>query len=54
MTEACELYMETPAAFAQLRRNGMARDFSWSISAARYADVYRWSVGARLGIPVPA
>lgn len=54
MTGACDLYLGNPAAFAQLRRNGMARDFSWSASASRYHDVYRWSVGARLGVPVTA
>jgi starch synthase len=54
LSGACDLYSRNPAAFAKLRANGMARDFSWNQSAARYMDVYRWSVGARLGVAVPA
>jgi starch synthase len=54
LSGACDLYSRNPAAFAKLRTNGMARDFSWNQSAARYMDVYRWSVGARLGVAVPA
>ena len=36
-----------PAKWAELQRNGMARDFSWSRSAAEYAAVYAHAVAAR-------
>lgn len=45
--EALRLYYEHPADFAALRRNGMARDFSWHDSAARYAAVYASAIAAR-------
>lgn len=44
---ACATYYDRPDELLQLRRNGMARDFSWRPSAQRYADVYRWAVEAR-------
>jgi len=31
----------TPAAWRQVQRNGMTRDFSWTASALRYLDLYR-------------
>lgn len=44
---ACATYYDQPEAYAQLQRNGMARDFSWGASADRYLDVYRWAIKAR-------
>ncbi|HEX2100518.1 MAG TPA: glycogen synthase GlgA [Candidatus Synoicihabitans sp.] len=46
---ACATYYDRPDELLQLRRNGMARDFSWRPSALRYVDVYRWAVAARTG-----
>lgn len=40
-------YYDRPDEFRQLRRNGMARDFSWRANASRYVDVYRWAIAAR-------
>ena len=42
-------YYDTPDRYRQLRRQGMARDFSWGASARRYLDVYGWAIQARLG-----
>ncbi len=36
-----------PTAIDLLRRNGMAQDFSWARSAARYEMVYRWALERR-------
>jgi starch synthase len=49
---ACATYYDQPAEFAALQRRGMAQDFSWSRSAAKYVDVYRWAVAARTGATV--
>jgi len=54
LVRAAATYVDSPDAVAGLRQNGMKQDFGWDLSAARYADVYRWAVGARRGIPVPA
>lgn len=40
---------DRPDEYRQLHRNGMARDFSWRASAAKYVEVYRWAVKARRG-----
>ena len=47
---ACATYHDRPADFAGLQQRGMARDFAWRQSAARYVDVYRWAVAARTGV----
>jgi len=44
---ACSTYYDRPAEFRALQERGMARDFSWTRSAAQYVDVYRWAVEAR-------
>jgi starch synthase len=44
---ACSTYYDRPKDLAQLRRNGMTRDFSWNISAVVYEDIYGWSIDAR-------
>jgi len=46
---ACSTYYDRPAHMDQLRRAGMAADFSWGISADRYVNLYRWAVAARRG-----
>ncbi len=38
--ERCLKVYASPASWRQLQANGMARDFSWSRSAAEYADLY--------------
>lgn len=48
---ACATYYDRPAALLALRRNGMARDFSWQPSAEKYLEVYRWAVAARNAAP---
>ncbi len=42
-------YYDRPDEYRQLRRNGMARDFSWGASARRYLDIYQWAIAARRG-----
>jgi len=37
---ALELYAHKPTR-SLLRRSGMKRDFSWTVSAQRYLDLYR-------------
>jgi starch synthase len=44
---ACATYYDRPEDYQQLRRNGMARDFSWDSSAEHYLDVYRWAITER-------
>ena len=44
LEHALGLYAD-PAAWAQLVRNGMAADFSWTRQAAAYVEVYRRLVG---------
>ncbi len=46
---ACATYYDKPQEFAQLRRNGMAQDFSWKTNAGRYVEVYRWATEQRTG-----
>ena len=46
---ACATYYDRPAEFAQLRLNGMARDFSWRQSAEHYVNIYRWAAEQRTG-----
>jgi starch synthase len=40
LRRALDLYHHDPAAWLQLMRNGMARDFSWKASAAEYERLY--------------
>ena len=44
---ACATYYDRPEGFAGLQRRGMAQDFSWTRSAGKYVEVYRWAVAAR-------
>ena len=39
--QAVDLYYNNPTAFKQLRRTGMAEDFSWANSANSYNEIYR-------------
>jgi starch synthase len=41
---ALEVYDSTPE-WRALQKNGMARDFSWKYSAARYVEIYRRVAG---------
>jgi starch synthase len=43
---ALRLYRE-PRAFLRVRRNGMARDFSWEASARKYLQLYRQANASR-------
>ncbi|HRG54524.1 MAG TPA: glycogen synthase GlgA [Lacunisphaera sp.] len=47
---ACATYYDRPQEFAGLQQRAMAKDFSWSRSAAHYVDLYRWAVEARTGV----
>lgn len=38
---ACQMYQQNPRQWAQIRRNGMAQDFSWDVSAKHYLDLYQ-------------
>ncbi len=46
---ACSTYYDQSEEYTRLRRNGMAKDFSWGASANEYLDVYRWAIAARKG-----
>ncbi len=46
---ACDTFHDRPAEFAALRRNAMARDFTWGASARTYEDVYQWARQDRAG-----
>ena len=41
-----------PAEWRKLMLNGMARDFSWTVSAREYIKVYEKVRAARLATPV--
>ncbi|MDP1581481.1 MAG: glycogen synthase GlgA [Candidatus Didemnitutus sp.] len=47
---ACATYYDRPDEWRAMQLRGMAVDFSWANSAARYADCYRWAITARTGI----
>ncbi len=51
---ACATYYDRPEELHALRLRGMARDFSWNLSAKRYVDLYRWAIAARAGHTPPA
>ena len=42
---AVELYRNHPEAWAKLRQQAMAQDFSWKISAKKYLDIYQKMMG---------
>ncbi len=44
---ACSTWYDRPSDIAAMRRNAMGRDFSWKVSAQKYAQVYQWAVGVR-------
>lgn len=46
---ACSTYYDRPAHYRALQQTGMDYDFSWTASAARYIDVYRWAIQHRTG-----
>jgi starch synthase len=46
---ALQLYFDHPKDFAQLRKNAMARDFSWGLSATAYTQIYEAAVKQRAG-----
>lgn len=47
---ACSLYYDRPAEFRSAQLRAMAQDFSWTRSAPRYVNVYRWAIQARTGV----
>jgi starch synthase len=46
LDRALKVYAQ-PAKWAELQKNGMGRDFSWSRSGREYADLYERAVAAR-------
>jgi starch synthase len=48
--EALAVYAD-PKAWAQLVKNGMAREFGWNAEAQRYVDLYRSMVPAEANRP---
>jgi starch synthase len=44
---ACATYYDRPGEFAQVQQNGMSRNYAWDESAAKYEQIYRWSIEAR-------
>ncbi|MEM7673701.1 MAG: glycogen synthase GlgA [Verrucomicrobiota bacterium] len=44
------IYHDHQQSIARMRRAAIDQDFSWTQSAQKYADVYRWSVEARRSI----
>jgi starch synthase len=50
--DALTVYRNEPAAWRQIQLNGMARDFSWQVSAAEYAKLYEaaWKSGNQKAI----
>jgi len=44
---ACSTYYDRPKEFKQLQKNGMARNYGWDESAAKYEQVYSWAIDAR-------
>ena len=49
---ACSTYYDRPADFAGLQQRGMAKNFSWRISAEHYVNVYRWAISARARVEI--
>lgn len=46
---ACQVFYDRPTDFRAAQLRAMEQDFSWSRSAPRYVDVYKWAVHARTG-----
>jgi starch synthase len=46
---ACATYYDRPQEFAGLQQRAMAKNFSWSRSAARYVELYGWAIAQRRG-----
>lgn len=46
---ACSTWYDRPEDISALRKNAMSKDFSWSASASKYVQVYKWACDARLG-----
>ena len=44
---ACSTWYDRKADIDSMRRSAMSKDFSWSVSAEKYAQVYKWAVEAR-------
>jgi starch synthase len=45
VVRACQVY-HMAERWRELQRQGMARDFSWRVSAERYVTAYRWAMDA--------
>ena len=41
VNRALDLYRGNPGQWRTMQRNGMAKDFSWDVSAREYVKVYR-------------
>jgi starch synthase len=50
---ACSTYYDRKDDLHALRLNGMRKDFTWTRSAKKYAEVYKWAVDARRWNRVP-
>jgi starch synthase len=44
LARAIGVYRTDPGAWRTLQRNGMTRDFSWTLSAHGYEQMYRWAI----------
>lgn len=44
---ACATYYDRPDEFRQVQGNGMARNYAWDESAAKYEQIYQWAIDAR-------
>jgi starch synthase len=49
---ACQAFYDRRADFAAAQLRAMAQDFSWTKSAPRYVDAYRWAIQSRIGVRV--
>lgn len=48
---AMRTYYDNPAAWEALMKNAMAKDFSWSVSADKYIELYKDISGATIDVP---
>jgi len=46
---SCATYYDRPADIKTLQQNAMNQDLSWSQSAKKYEEIYKWAIEARLG-----
>ena len=44
---AFTLFRDSSDEFSRIQRNGMARNFSWRVSASCYSQVFQWAVDSR-------